>query len=204
MTRQFNQQAHCPNCRVRMSYETSFERWLRNHPQLDSNEGYCISDQDYWVQKFKTNKEGKGFQLLMLVEVKAMGKELSDPQRDLLLMVDQLTRNRRQTPTKELKYQAGTSISQIYSYMSNKTVTVRCFGIHLLTFSGLGPEDSKWIKWDKTLVDIDKLTSILKFDLDPDTLNPLDLRSHHKKYEKGEFLGLVNPVNGSLKQKEAA
>ena len=180
MTRPFNQQVHCPNCQTWITHETSFGRWIRNNSQLDSALGYCVSDQDYWIQKFKTY-EGRDFQLLMLVEIKTMGSKLTKAQIDLLHMANQVMRNRRWTPTKDLKFQPSNGVSKVYSYMSNKEVYLRTYGVHVLTFSGLGPDDSEWITWDTTKpIDKEILTSILSFDLDPDTLNKIDLRSHHK------------------------
>lgn len=178
MTRQFNQQIHCPNCSTWITHETSFGRWIRNNKQIESSQGYCVSDQDYWIHKFKTY-ENREFQLLMLVEIKTMGAPLTNAQRDTLHAVNQIVRNRRQTPTKELKHQAGNSVARVYSYVAGREVNLRCYGMHLLTFSGLGPDDSEWIKWDRWEISVDQLTSILRFDLDPDTLNVIDLRNHH-------------------------
>ena len=169
-----------------MTHETSFGRWIRENKDLDSSIGYCVSDQDYWVHKFKTfgNRE---FQCLMLVEIKTMGANLSLAQKDTLHTVNQVMRNRKQTPTKELKFQAGCGPLKTYSLVAKREITLRCYGMHVLTFSGLGPTDSDYIKWDSRNVQIDTLTKLLRFDLDPDSLNPIDLRNHHNpdKNQKG-------------------
>jgi len=52
--------------------------------------------------------------------------------------------------------------------------------MHVLRFSGLGPDDSKFIEWDDKDINADTLTDLLRFDLDPDTLKPIDLRNHHQ------------------------
>ena len=181
MTKTFNQQIHCPNCNVWITHETSFGRWIRNNPHIDSGKGYCVTDQDYWIHAFKTFGN-RDFQCIMLVEIKTMGAHLSDAQKDTLHMVNQITRNRRETPTKKNRYQAGTGTLKVYSTMRGKRVYLRSFGMHVLTFSSLGPDDSEWIKWDKQIIDHPTLTNILKFNLDPDDISkPFDMRSHHGK-----------------------
>ena len=178
MTRPFNAQFHCPNCKTWNTSETMFGRWIRNNRQLESKTGYSVMDQDYHIHKFKTYK-GRDFQCWMMVEIKTMGQEMTMAQIDTLHMINQLTRNRRQTPTKELNFQSGTSVSKVWSCVADKYVFVRSYGVHVLTFAGLGPEDSEWMKWDKQIIDEPTLTKIMRFDLDPDTLRPLDLRNHH-------------------------
>jgi hypothetical protein len=187
MTRPHNQRYHCPNCKTEATFETLFGRWIRNHPDLDSGKGYSVIDCDYWVHRFKTY-EDREFQCIMLVEVKTHESNLSKAQRDTLFIVNQIMRNRRQTPTKDKKYEAGDSILKAYSVMLGRKVNVKVFGVHKLVFSGLGPDDSKWISWDDQMIDEPTLARILRFDLDPDTLNPLDLRSHHKKMEHPELI----------------
>lgn len=185
MTRQFNQQVHCPNCKTWITHETSFGRWIRNNPKLDSGFGYVITDQDYWIHKFKTYADPKhgdrDFQLMMLVEIKTMGAPLSESQTDTLHIINQLMRNRKQTPTKKLEWQSSHPQEiKVGSTLNRKKVTLRAYGMHVLTFSGLGPDDSETIKWDKSVISLDMLTSLLSFDLDPDTLQPIDLRNHHR------------------------
>lgn len=180
MTRPFNQQFHCPNCKTWHSAETLFGRWIRNNPLLDSRSGYVVTDQDYWIHRYKTD-HGREFQLIMLVEIKTMGADLTPSQTDTLHIVNQVMRNRNQTPTKKLRFQAGTtSRISVKSVMLGHDVNVKAFGMHVLTFSGLGPDDSDWIKWDQRLIDPETLTALLRFDLDPDTLKPIDIRSHHR------------------------
>lgn len=180
MTRPHSQQFHCPNCRTWVTAETMFGRWIRNHPELDSRAGYCVTDQDYWIEKWKVDGD-RTFQLILGVEIKTFGTPLSDAQRNLLYLLNQIMRNRRQTPTKELVHQAGTAPLKARSVMGGKisAVNVRCFGIHVLTFSHLGPDDSEWMTWNRQNIDEATLVALLQFKLDPDTLQPLNLRRHH-------------------------
>lgn len=183
MTRQFNAQFHCPNCKTWQTQETLFGRWIRNNPDIDSSKGYCVTDQDYWIHRYIV-RGSRGFQCIMLVEIKTMGAVLTAAQQDTLWIIDQITRNRRQTPTKkEMRLQAGTGPASVRSVMAKGNVALRAFGVHVLTFSGLGPDDSEWIRWDTTPIDAGTLTKILRFDLDPDTLKPIDLRNHHQTHE---------------------
>lgn len=181
MTRQFHSRFECPNCRTIHTAETLFSRWIRENEELDAPEGFCILDADYWVHRFKTYGS-REFQCIMLVEVKTNSKTLTDAQRDTLHLVNQIIRNRRTTPTKERKYEAnGNGPLRVKSPKAMCIVNVRCYGAHLLRFSGLGPEDSERIIWDKTQIDQKTLTALLRFDLDPDTLKPIDFRSHHAR-----------------------
>jgi hypothetical protein len=185
MTKPFNQRFHCPNCNTWQSQESLFSRWIRENADLDSADGYSVSDQDYWIHKYKTDDRGRDLQLMMMVEIKTLGKELSPAQRDTLSLANQVMRNRRQTPTKELRYQAGHAPLKARSYLAGRDVQVRLFGIHVLTFSGLGPSDSTWMTWDRKQINEEQLTRILRFDLDPDTLAPLELRVHHPDPKRG-------------------
>ena len=182
MTRQHNQHIVCGSCGAMTTTETAFGRWIRNNTELDSiKHTMVVQDQDYWIHKYATNGT-KSFKLLVGVEIKTMGAQLTEPQRDLLHILNQLMRNRKQTPTKNLKWQAGPGINVVQSLMHTCNVRLRAYGMHVLTFSGLGPDDSDSISWDGTPIDVETLTQILRFDLDPDTLKPIDLKPHHMNH----------------------
>ena len=178
MTREFGQQHHCAMCGAKSSIESTFSRWLRANDDLESSAGHVFVDTDLWVRRYKTAL-GREFQLLMLVEIKTHGAQLTDAQRDTLYMINQVMRNRRETPTKKLKHQAGTSPMDVYSTMLGRRITLKAFGMHVLTFSRLGPDDSQAMKWDNQPINSNQLRDLLAFDLDPDTLRPMDFRSHH-------------------------
>lgn len=190
MTRPFIQQFHCPNCKTWHANETLFSRWLREHEHLKSEDGYAITDIDYLVHKFKSH-HGREFQLIMQVEVKTLGAEISASQRDTLHIHNQIIRNRRQTPTKLVKHQAGSGPLNVVSLVARKRIRVMHFGLHSLQFQGLGPQDSKWIKWDRNEVSEEQLSQIMQMELDPDTLKPMGeiLRLHHapRKHSSGLF-----------------
>jgi len=180
MTRGFQERTDCEHCGRTTTKETAFGRWVRKNELLDSDNGYSACDHDLRWHKFRTER-GREFQLYMNIEIKSFGAEPTRSQEDTMHIENQLMRNRRQTSTKKLRWQAGTSVLEVYSSMIRRRVWVRHFGVHLLRFSGQGPEDSDWIIWDKRKIDLATLVGLLKFDLDPDTLRPMDFRSHHRK-----------------------
>ncbi len=200
MTRPFNAHYHCNICKTWQTQETSFGRWIRNNGELDSKNGYCVTDLDMTVSELKTVHQFKSgysrdFQLIMDIEVKTMGADLSPSQRDTLHIRNQLMRNRRQTPTKGLVFQAGVA-PEVFSVINGRKVNVRCYGVHLLRFSGLGPDDSEWMLWDTKQITADILTDVLKFNLDPDTLKPIDLRNHHSVHNfNQESLPMIGEVS---------
>lgn len=128
-------------------------------------------------------------QCVMQLELKTHGSELTEAQRDTLYIANQIMRNRRQTPTKNLRHQAGTAPLKAYSTMSGHNVHVRNFGVQLLRLSGTSPDDSEHIWWGKGReIEIETLIQLLRFDLDPDTLRPLDLRRHHPNPQQNQMM----------------
>lgn len=179
---------HCPHCGELIAAEGAFSTWLRTQPELDSQKGYVAMDHDLMWHRYRTHPEGRRFQLMMNIEVKSFGTEPTECQLDSMCMENQVLRNRRQTPTKKLRWQAGHAPLQVWSSMHKQKIWLRHFGWHLLRFSHRGPEDSEWIEWDRKRIDIETLVALLKFDLDPDNLQPMELRSHHRKREKPKWL----------------
>lgn len=188
MTRQFTAQYHCNNCKTWQTQETIFGRWIRNNKALDSAKGYCVIDQDYFVHQFKSF-ENRDFQLIMMVEIKTMGMEPTQAQKDTLHILNQLLRNERATPTKALSSYQAVGFVDAFSVMNGRRVKVKAYGAHVLRFSGLGPDDSDAIFWDKKQIDVETLTKLLRFDIHPDTFLPIDLRNHHRTaYKKNIHL----------------
>jgi SAM-dependent methyltransferase len=79
-----------------------------------------------------------------------------------------------------------------YSVILGQDVTAWFFGGYLLQFSGTGPHDSEWIKWGPKRREIteEQLAALLRFDLDPDTLGPLEIRRHHASPMPPLFSGI--------------
>lgn len=192
MTRKHDQTLHCPNCGIEMTTETSFGRWVRNNSALDSiQHGMFVMDADWIFHQFRSEL-GRGFQCFMMVEVKTRGANMTEAQRDTFHLINQIMRNRRQTPTSQLKtLQAGNGPLKTFSVKNGKWVTTKAFGIHLLQFENLGPFDSQWIKWDGKHITTDQLTMLLRFDLDPDTLTAMDWRRHHLKNQPADVMPML-------------
>lgn len=180
MTRPFRKTASCPKCGEEVPLENAFSAWLRAHPMLCSGDGYTFYDQDFIAHKYKTAL-GREFQCLMFVEVKRLGDELTPQQRDSIYMVDQILRNRRTTPTSIPRRQCGLAPLRVYSALNRREVEARAWGYHVLRIDGATPDVSSTITWDKKNIDCGTLVSLLRFDLDPDTLLPFDARRHHVK-----------------------
>lgn len=150
---------------------------------LDSREvGITACDLDFIVHKYKTREDGKLIQCVMFIEVKTRGKDIEVSQSDTLAIIDQFLNNRCDTPTKKnSKRRTDGNRTQVYSPIMKRKVTVRAFGGYILQFEHTGPMDSQWIRWGsrRELITADQLAQLIRFDIDPDTLAPFDVRSHH-------------------------
>lgn len=175
---------------------TPFHGWVRGHPDLDSvQECLCIGDSDLWVQKYGQRDTRYGtkrdVQYLMLVEVKTHGRDMNDPQRDLLSIVNDLLR------TKALREQrsAGAfvaghqqNVRRVYSVIAGKVVQVHCYGVHKLRMSSASPEVSQWMTWSdgqgqERYITCEQLVQLFRFDISPDTLRPMEHREHKRRVE---------------------
>lgn len=193
MTTQWRETVACPRCGCKVSSEQPIKMWIRGHGELDSRQAcLCIGDCDLWVQKYGTRAHHSGVDrsvmYIMLVEVKTHGRELDDSQRELLGLVSDLLRTK---PFKEQRaggrFVPGHSqnIRIVRSYAKGRRpVQLHCYGVHVLTLSGSTPEDSKQIMWDRSVISKEQLVGLLRYDLDPDTLNPIDHRSHKKRIDE--------------------
>lgn len=187
MTRVFNDKWSCPECGVTHYKESLFNQWLRSNKSLASENGFVFFDTDLIVHKYKTDND-RTVQYLMFVEVKTFGAMPTEAQRDTLNVVGQFLRNRNDTPSKKHYLQVPGMGNYVHSTMSNSLVRIRAFGAHLLVFERKSPLDG-WIKWNKFYISVGQLEKLLRFELDPDSLQPMDNRIHHaqKQYPLFEF-----------------
>lgn len=187
MTTEWRETTPCPNCGVPVSTEQPVKAWIRTNPELDSiRQCLCIGDSDLWVQRYGVRRNprtrtDRSVMYLMLVEVKAHGRDLDDSQRDLLSIVNQLLRT---LPWKEQRdggrFLPGHSQNAriVYGYIAGQRVQVQCYGVHKLRMSGATPSDSARITWDNKPISREKLVDVLRYDLNPDNLRRLEHRSH--------------------------
>jgi len=180
-TKKFIQKVQCPHCTRWHTTQTAFDRWIGGHPCLDAQkEGFVCYDNDYIMHRYMVGNS-REVQALMIVEVKTHDKKPDAAQRDTLNLLGQFLRNRKPTNHKKNYIQTENAPNIAFSVMNKRYILVRAFGYHLLTFENNDPEDSQWIKWDNKYIDKTTLVKLLKFELDPDTLQPMDLRKHHRK-----------------------
>lgn len=160
--------------------EDGFQRWVRNNPDLDSQRhGLSICDSDLWIHKYKVHHNHVGCRRvnhIMLVEYKRFGAEKRFAQSDTLGIIDQLLRNNRKGTPKAMDNKP-----RIAKCLSGRkdTVAVKAWGVHFLQMSGDCPATSDTIHWDRKPIDIWMLGKLLRFELNPDTLKPMEDRRHH-------------------------
>lgn len=191
MTSKHRQTALCKHCGNPTGIEEPWKAWLRSHPGLDSiRECLVIGDPDLWILKYGTRLHPSGVdravQYLMFAEVKSHGVDLEDWQRDQLGIVNDLLRT---NPWKEQRANgrliAGhpQNVRIVKSLIAGKKIPVYCYGAHLLRFSGIDPASSEWIEWDRKRIDLDQLISLLRYDIHPDSLRPMEHRMHKTRYQ---------------------
>ena len=152
--------------------------WIRANPELQSGDGFTFMDKDMVCHRFKTT-HGREFQCIMFVEFKSLGRQLDDVQRDTMFVTDQMFRNDHTTPTKKERTHSKQIPGSVWSEMAKRWVAVKAFGFHLVRMNGRTPDASTQILWDKREITLKELVGLLRFDLHPDTLRPMDWRIHH-------------------------
>lgn len=164
------------------SEETLFGAWVRAHPDLDSQDhGLTVTDADWFFHKYITEVDAMGtrtVQAMFMLEVKCHGAVPSQSQQETLAFNHQLLRK------------VGVKVKRAYA----EPITLWHFGVYVLSLSGTSPDNSdacRWgrftdsgrnmrLAWDNCLPP-GMLSSILGFDIRPDTYGPLALRRHHQK-----------------------
>jgi len=169
--------------------EPPINAWIRRHPDLHSvRDGICITDSDLWVQRYGIRRWHTGMDrsamYLMLVEIKTHGRDMDNAQRDILHMVNQLIRT---NPWKEQRdggrFLPGhdQNVRIMFSVVAGRKTPVYCYGTHKLRMSGSTPDDSDWISWDDRTISPTELVKLLRYDLHPDSLRPMEHRSHKRR-----------------------
>lgn len=178
MTREFNQRVNCPKCGCEHTVESSFQRWIRKNPNLDSSDGHVVSDLDFIIHRYMTPAAGRALQAMMFLEVKTNGSKPRPSQLQTLSIARQLIQNQH----------VGGRIRRVVNGIGGPTIDVRDYGGLLLRFSHTSPEDSDWIELHGKRIDTDTLTKVLRMDIDPITLKRIDWRQNH--HHKDETLTL--------------
>lgn len=211
MTRRFDSYTRCPYCKESHTAETPFEAWMRNHEKLDSRlEGIVRFDCDVLLHRYKTRPPDKKsqaraalgecrmVQCMMFIEVKSHLAELSDAQRDTLGLFSQVLKNQRTNihglkgGRRALNHRAPLTV---YSYHLGKRVQLRLYGGHLLQIEGDVPEAGKVIRWDNKPITLDQLVQLLRFEIEPDGLRPIDWRRRWSDFSGIERQKLLLPFD---------
>ena len=190
MTRAFRTLIMCPRCGAEHSAESAFERWMRDHPALGSREaGIVRFDCDVLLHKYARHVDKKSertLQCVMFVEVKTFGADVTPAQRDTLSMFSQVLINRRRNrhaPRHGRHADDHIAPAVVTSLIQGGPVRLRLFGGHLLRLADADPVTSAWMRWNGAAITCDQLVSLLRFDLDPHTLRPIDWRRRYSSFE---------------------
>lgn len=187
MTRPFSTRAHCPNCKCEMTMETAIGRWLRGRQDLRSEDGINIYDEDCFCDRRVVHKYHEGgdrsVQFYMVVEIKEYGAYPSPAQQSTFSILSSYLKNY----VGNMHSRVGSTCDiagkrkKVWDPVFERYVSVRHYGFHLLQFEKTSPEDSEWIKWNKKTITEDQLVQLLRFEIHPFTLMPVDARDHHKQ-----------------------
>lgn len=195
MTRSFRATVKCPDCGCEHTAESAFERWMRNEPKLDSRSaGIVRFDCDVLVHKYKVavdKKSTRDLQCLMFIEVKTHNADVDMAQKDTLSLLAQALRNRRRNKHRDKRGRHcgdHDPLAMAFSWLLGRSVRLRMFGGHLLRLSGADPLSSDRMWWDGKPITLDQLLALLRFELDPDSLHPIDWRRRYSTFDNRDSL----------------
>lgn len=193
MTRPHNRTVSCPNCQFPVPTEQPFNVWLRAQPELDSRKDYvAVTDADLIIHKYATRQDEYGKdrtkQYLMQVEVKTFGALPNRSQRETLTLHQATTQtvNGKVERNSDGRF-APSHINNYRRHVASDGSEVLNYGIKLLVLSNSTPENSSWMRWQGQEIDTETLIAVLRFDLNPDSLRPMNDK-HKKKRKRQLFL----------------
>jgi hypothetical protein len=137
----------------------------------------------FWVSREATRQTNRDTErrkrFMMFVIPVLRGAEPSIERRAWKRSIDLVAKTRQ--PRVERKAgQFDEGHAQNIRLVKDGDTVVQCYGAHILRMSGDAAESSDWLMWGDRPIDYDTLLKLLKFDLDPDTLNALEAETMHK------------------------
>lgn len=188
MTTLWREFVECPNCQCRVSTEAPFNAWVREHPRLDSRDDCIVAtDADLIVHRYGTRRDEYGIdrsvQYLMQIEVKTFGRDLTDSQRETLRLHAMNLRTVTHSVERNSvgRFELGHRSNYRPSFVNGSHIMH--YGVHLLQLGNSTPDNSDWMRWDHKPVDLDTLVALLRFELSPDSLRPIN-EEHRKKRKR--------------------
>jgi hypothetical protein len=169
---------------------------------LDSRDGLVRFDLDVLLHRYKLATDQKStrcLQCLMFIEVKTRDAEPSACQRDTLSLMSQVLRNRRRNVCRDKRgrhAQDHAPLAMAFSWLLGRDVRIKMFGGHLLQLSGDDPPTSDRLRWDHRPISHANLIALLRFEIDPDSLLPIDWRRRYRAFTDDVRLWDDNPEGG--------
>lgn len=161
----------------------AFLEWLRKNEMLDSTrERLSVTDLDIIVHQYPSResrnpKERRDNMIVLETKSHATGPvDAPFAQVDTLRVFHLLLESKRQSPVRPVRIKVPAPGG------GKETRSVVFWGVHILAMSGDRPDNSGPMWWDKKPEPIDQetLQAILRFEVDPFTLGPIDYRDHHR------------------------
>ncbi len=153
--------------------------WMRRNSNLSSSH-FVATDVDLLVHTYRDRVDGgrsRTVQSIQIIEVKTRNGNVLESQRDTLWKLHLSRKNN--------------------AVEVDGNVVINC-GVSFVKLSGTSPDDSEHIEWGRfkingsikwRTVDVEKMELLISMEHDPQTLEPVFRRSHHKTTEIYEIVG---------------
>lgn len=184
----------------RYESDSPFSQWVRNHPELPSydnknNFGLVLTDVDLIFHRYLSPSETgqkREIQALMYLEVKTRNGDLNPSQKDTLFKHHRFC------------YDIQSGKAKVQEINGNKVIH---FGYSIIKLSGTYPGDSQVMYWGRftqdmqisyRIIDEKTLTSLLRFDIHPQSFCVKPFRLHHKERQVVERI--TTPLGFEIEQ----
>lgn len=170
-------------CTRTFGRDVAFMDWIRTNPTLDSRrDRMSVVDIDVLIHRYRDRHEPnpkKRIDNLLVLETKSHARgpaQLTLAQDDTWSVLNALWRSRVRRD--------NTGAVRNYPVVVNgERRRVRWWGVHVLAMTGDRPENSDHGMWWNERTDpvsVDMLECLLRFEIDPFTMQKIDYRDHHE------------------------